>query len=191
MAHALPPPPVHHRGWRLLGILCVVLGVMAAGVAVYALRQPGGRQAARSFVSANSRSMSAGTADLAPSSTSRPGTTASGGSGWSSGAPNPRTDSATSQPVIVALVIANNTAAASLAGVAAARFEAKGWPVTAMIHFSGDILSTCAYYDPRQPNAERAAAALQKQFPGIKRVKERFDGLPEAPIVVVLTDDWR
>ena len=44
--------------------------------------------------------------------------------------------------------------------------------------------------DPSVTGAQAAAEALQSQFPAIKRVKERFGGLPGGPIVVVLTSDY-
>jgi hypothetical protein len=70
------------------------------------------------------------------------------------------------------------------------RFRQGGWTVTSTGDFQGDILSTAAYYDPSVTGAQAAAEALQSQFPAIKRVKERFGGLPGGPIVVVLTNDY-
>jgi hypothetical protein len=90
----------------------------------------------------------------------------------------------------VPLIVANNTGAVGLAQTAAARFQANGWPVSELSNFTGDIISTCAYYDPSNPANQAAAVELQKEFPAIKRVKERFSGLPSAPIVVVLTRDY-
>ncbi len=191
MAHALPPPPGRPRRNRIIGIVCVVVGVIIAAIGIAALRQPGGRQAARSdgssvsgrpsTSSSGGRSPTTATPTTAATSRagSRPATTTPPGSSRSS-------TSATKVP----LIVANNTGAAGLATEAAARFQAKGWQVTQLAVYTGGILSTCAYYDPSDPAAQRAATTLQQQFPGIKRVKERFDGLPAAPIVVVLTSDW-
>jgi hypothetical protein len=86
--------------------------------------------------------------------------------------------------------VLNNTGRANLATTAAQRFTAAGWTVTTTGDFSGGILSTAAYYDANIAGAQDAALALQQQFPAIKRVKERFSGLPQGPIVVVLTTDY-
>jgi hypothetical protein len=96
------------------------------------------------------------------------------------------TDSLKSVP----LIVLNNTTISGLAKQAAARFESGGWTVTKYDNYQNDILSTCAYYDPSNPQAESAARALQEQYPTIKRVKPRFAELPEGPVVVVLTPDY-
>lgn len=88
------------------------------------------------------------------------------------------------------LIVLNNTTITGLAKRAAHRFEAGGWTVTRYDNYQNDILSTCAYYDPSDPQAEAAAQALQEQYPTIKRVKPRFPELPEGPVVVVLTPDY-
>jgi len=91
----------------------------------------------------------------------------------------------------VPLVVLNNTTTSGLAQQAAQRFEDGGWTVTSYGNYQNDILSTCAYYDPNVAGAQAAAEALQRQYPTIKRVKEKFDGLPAGPIVVVLTPDYQ
>jgi hypothetical protein len=87
------------------------------------------------------------------------------------------------------LIVLNNTSNTS-AGVAADRFSQAGWTVTDTSTFEGDILSTAAYYDPNVAGAQAAATELQQEFPAIHRVKPKFDGLPDGPIVVVLTSDY-
>jgi len=87
------------------------------------------------------------------------------------------------------LIVLNNTSDTP-AGVAADRFRQAGWTVTDISTFEGAILSTAAYYDPNVSGADSAAKELQQQFPAIHRVKPKFDGLPEGPIVVVLTSDY-
>ena len=87
------------------------------------------------------------------------------------------------------LIVLNNDSATS-ASDAAQRFQAGGWTVSDTSTFSGDILNTAVYYDPNTPGAEAAATALQQQFPAIKRVKEKFEGLPSGPLVVILDSDY-
>ena len=85
----------------------------------------------------------------------------------------------------------NDTTTPHLAHQAAKRFEAAGWTVTSVDeHYVNDIASTVAYYDPTIKGSKKAARALQRQFPTIKRVVERFPELPEGPVVVVLTTDY-
>jgi hypothetical protein len=87
------------------------------------------------------------------------------------------------------LIVLNNTSQTP-GSVAADRFEKAGWTVTDISTFSGGILSTAAYYDPDVAGAAAAAEELQREFPAIHRVKQKFQGLPEGPIVVVLTGDY-
>jgi LytR cell envelope-related transcriptional attenuator len=85
------------------------------------------------------------------------------------------------------LIVLNNTTISGLAKSARARLQRGGWAVSAVGNLRNTIVSSCAYYDPANPNARAAAQALVTQFPAIKRVKERFAELPRGPIVVVLT----
>lgn len=195
MAHALPPPPGRPRRNRIIGIVCVVVGVVIAAIGIAALRQPGGRQAARSDGSSVSGRPTTSSSGVRSPTTATPTTAATSRAGSRPATTTPPRSSrsgtsATTSATKVPLIVANNTGAAGLATEAAARFQAKGWRVTQLAVYTGGIVSTCAYYDPSDPAARRAATALQQQFPGIKRVKERFDALPAAPIVVVLTSDW-
>ncbi|MDQ1747179.1 MAG: hypothetical protein QOD07_1442, partial [Frankiaceae bacterium] len=77
-----------------------------------------------------------------------------------------------------------------LASHAAQRFENGGWKVTRTGNLTNEIVSTCAYYDPSDPQAKPAAEALQAEYPAIKRVKPKFPELPDGPVVVVLTPDY-
>ena len=90
------------------------------------------------------------------------------------------------------LVVLNDTEITGLAAGAAQRFENGGWTATYgnLPPDVSDILSTCAYFDPSVANAKAVARALQAQYPTIKRVKPKFEGLPAGPIVVVLTPDY-
>jgi hypothetical protein len=113
----------------------------------------------------------------------------------SSSASSPKPSSHSSSPGAVGslpLVVLNNTTTPNLARDAAQRFEAAGWTVTSYDeNYHNDILSTAAYYDPSVEGAKEAATALQKQFPTIKRVVPKFEGLPDGPVVVVLTTDYQ
>jgi hypothetical protein len=109
---------------------------------------------------------------------------------------HPPSSSATTStaPVVslkaIPLIVLNSTNKTGLADTAAARLRAGGWTVSHTDNLDNNILSTCAYYDPNVTNAKAAATALQKQFPVIKRVVQKFVGLPAGPIIVVLTSDY-
>jgi cytoskeletal protein RodZ len=189
MAHAAPPPPGRKLRVRLLGVGVVVLGIALLAVTIASLDRPGQRQAGRTTQSA-STDVSGGVSSPTPSTPASAPSTPTKPTTPPATPTAPKRSSAAPTVAKVALVIANNTGQAGLASLAATRFEAAGWQVSDLSNFTGDIISTCAYYDPSNPASQAAALALQKQFPAIKRVKPRFDGLPEAPIVVVLTTDY-
>jgi ABC-type transport system substrate-binding protein len=157
-----------------LGVLLVVVGVAVAALAVTALNHPNGRLAARA-----SQSISTSAAAGHPASSPAPSPTRSRVSPTSSPAGSGR----------LPLIVLNNTSQVS-ASTAAQRFEQGGWTVTDASTFDGSILSTAVYYDSEVSGAQATAEALQQQFPEIKRVKAKFDGLPAGPIVVVLTSDY-
>ncbi|HEX4727181.1 MAG TPA: LytR C-terminal domain-containing protein [Jatrophihabitans sp.] len=157
-----------------MGVLLVLVGVAVAALAVTALNHPDGRLAARasqSISSSSAASHSASSPAASPTHSQVSATSSPAGSGR------------------LPLIVLNNTSQVS-ASTAAQRFEQGGWTVTDTSTFDGSILSTAVYYDPAVSGAQAAAEALQQQFPAIKRVKERFDGLPAGPIVVVLTSDY-
>ena len=174
MAHTAPPSKPRRRLEPILGVLLVVVGVAVAALAVTALNHPNGRLAARA-----SQSVSTSSAASHPASSPAPSPTHSQVSATSSPAGSGR----------LPLIVLNNTSQVS-ASTAAQRFEQGGWTVTDTSTFDGSILSTAVYYDPDVSGAQAAAEALQQQFPAIKRVKAKFDGLPAGPIVVVLTSDY-
>jgi hypothetical protein len=190
MAHAAPPPAGRRQRARILGLIVVVLGVALLAVTIVALNRPKQHSAARSTLSGSA------TTSEVPDSTPATSSVATTSAPTSTPEPTP-TPTPTPTPIPtpaavakVPLIVANNTGAVGLAQTAAARFQANGWQVTDLSNFTGDIISTCAYYDPSNPANQAAALELQKEFPAIKRVKERFSGLPSAPIVVVLTRDY-
>ena len=176
-----------------------MVGVSVAAIAVVALNGPPSQQvagASETLQAANS--VGSATSKPSPSSSARSShsptgsaTATSGGASPSgntdpSGDPTASSDgSAGKLPVIVL----NNTSATP-GSVAADRFRQAGWTVSDVSTFTGDILSTAAYYDPNVAGASSAATELQQEFPAIHRVKPKFDGLPEGPIVVVLTSDY-
>ena len=151
-------------------------------VAVLALREPNGhvdaaapartsgaaKNTTETHQPTSSRNVATGT------HTSRPDTQSAGSSGVKS----------------VPLIVLNNTTIGQLAQQAADRFRAGGWTVTSVGNLQNEILSTCAYYDPSDPQAKAAAHALRQQFPTIKRTKPKFPELPAGPVVVVLTPDY-
>jgi hypothetical protein len=155
-------------------------------VAVVALRQPGGHVTAqRSASSVGKQSTPTGTQST--KSSTRPGTSPTG---TTSSAPRNGDSRSGASVKSVPLVILNNTTSQGLAQRAALRFESGGWTVTHYDNYQNVIISTCAYYDPSDPQAKPAAEALQAQFPTIKRIKPKFAELPSGPVVVVLTSDY-
>jgi hypothetical protein len=158
--------------------------VLVLVVAVVALHQPHGHvtSAGTLHVGSSSSSHSAAPSKVSKSSASAheapaTATTASTAAGAGS-------------VKSVPLIVLNNTTVNGLAAQAAQRFESGGWTVTRYGNLTNDILSTCAYYDPTNPQAQAAAEALQAQFPTIKRVEPKFVGLPDGPVVVVLTPGY-
>ncbi len=158
----------------------VVLGVVVLVVAIIALSHPRQRGAVAGTATRTIIETITPSASSTASSTSQPPSGSSGASSSGSSSADGR------QP----LIVLNNTTVTGLAEKAAARFEAGGWTVTSFGNYQNTILSTCAYYDPTIAGAKAAALQLQQQFPVIKRVVAKFDGLPAGPIVVVLTDDY-
>jgi LytR cell envelope-related transcriptional attenuator len=187
MVHLAPIPPWRRRAQRIVGSLLAALGVVVLVIAIIALRQPNGHQAALR-TSAVADSSSTGSSAPAPSSTPP----ASSTTPTSSSPAAPTTSaSATTDPLkAIPLIVLNNTSKTGLADTAAGRFRAGGWTVTSTGNLVNTIASTVAYYDPSVANAQAAATALQAQFPAIKRVVAKFSGLPAGPIIVVLTSDY-
>lgn len=145
-------------------------------MAVFALRNPHGRtvEAGKATKSVAVSSAPASTPASAHPSTPAPTSSAS----------------STTAPGRLPLVVLNNTTTPGLAQQAKATFVAGGWTVASVGNLTNNIISTCAYYDPNYPGAQAAAAALQAQFPAIKRTAPKFAQLPAGPIVVVLTPDY-
>jgi cytoskeletal protein RodZ len=183
MAHTAPSSGPRRHLEPIFGLLLVLVGAAVAIVAVTALHHPNGRLAASASQTQTSSSSPASASSKpkssAPKSSQAASPTASHSTPSSSPAGGGR----------LPLVVLNNSSTTT-ASTAADRFQQAGWTVTDTSTFEGSILSTAAYYDPNVAGAQAAAEALQQQFPAIKRVKEKFDGLPGGPIVVVLTSDY-
>ena len=167
-----------------------MLGVAVAVLAVVALGQPQGKQAAKAALTPSSSpaSLSPEVSTSAATSASRAPSSSTANS--SSSAVTTTNSSATANPKAVPLIVLNATNKNGLAASATHTFQAGGWTVASQGNLTNNILSTCAYYDPSDPRNQAAAQALMTQFPAIKRIKEKFDGLPAGPIVVVLTADY-
>jgi hypothetical protein len=200
MSHSAPPAPNRRRpgGRRRIELALAVGAIIAAlaiGIfAVVALNQPQGRQAAKATgnITASVSTNPPGSTASSTKSASSPATTGTGASSAStSTSSSPAAQTSSSSAVMdIPVVVVNNTDTNGLADTAVARLKAGGWTATNGGNFSGDIVSTAAYYDPTVTGAQAAATALQIQFPAIKRIKEKFDGLPAGPIVLVLTTDY-
>ena len=169
----------------------LVLGLVLAFVAYTALGHPHGRHAGLLRPLASAPAVAPGTAAAAerPIGSQSP---VAGGAGH--GTTSNGTTSNGSTPgaggYATPVIVLDNTGRPAVARGATERFEQAGWTVTKTGTFDGDILSTAAYYDPATDGAQAAAEALQVQFPVIQRIRPRFDGLPQGPIVVVLTYDY-
>jgi cytoskeletal protein RodZ len=190
MVHLAPLPPWRRRAQRIVGFLLAGLGVVVLVIAIIALRQPNGHQAAlRTSGVAESSKVSSPAPSSAASTPASSASSAPASSTAPASTPASSTSAATLQSV--PLIVLNNTTKSGLAETAAGRFKAGGWTVSSTGNLTNTIISTAAYYDPTVPNAQAAATALMTQFPAIKRVVARFSpGLPAGPIVVVLTSDY-
>ncbi len=187
MAHTAPPSGPHRRLESILGIVALIVGAAVAVVSVSALNHPKGHLASSAQTGSLTPTTPASSskAKSSPVKSAVPKTSAAPKPPVTASTPNSATASTGKLP----LVVLSNTSTVS-ASNAAARFRQGGWTVTDTSTFDGSILSTAVYYDPNVPGAHAAADALQTQFPAIQRVKEKFEGLPQGSIVVVLTSDY-
>jgi len=186
VAHTAPPTHTRRRVELAFGVLLLLVGVSVAAIAVLALNHPAADQAAASVTRHTAGASSNPVSPSNPvSSVTSPVSPASTPAASSSADANGSVAGSGKLP----LIVLNNTSNTP-ASVAADRFQQAGWTVTDTSTFDGDILSTAAYYDPNVSGADAAAAELQREFPAIHRVKPKFDGLPDGPIVVVLTSDY-
>jgi hypothetical protein len=167
---------------RIAGIVVVCLGVVVLIVAVFALREPNGHVSA-----ATAQRNSASNVAKQTSTSHTPRHTSNSPKKHSA---TPSGTQAARAVKNVPLVVLNNTTVSHLAQQASQQFGDGGWTVTSYGNYQNDILSTCAYYDPADPEAKAAAEALQAQYPTIKRVEPKFPELPSGPVVVVLTPDY-
>ncbi|MGI8881916.1 MAG: LytR C-terminal domain-containing protein [Jatrophihabitans sp.] len=186
MAHAAPTPPGGQRRNRVVGTLLVLLGVAVLVVAVISLGHPHGRRStdATRTVTQSASSTPVSSTPVSSTPKSSPSTKKSTSSSSQS------TKSSAPAKARASVYILNNTNRQGLAATVAAALKAQGWTVLATENYSNDIVSSTAYYDPSRSANRAAAEELQKEFPGIKRVVERFAQLPDAPIVLILNDDY-
>jgi hypothetical protein len=167
-------------------VLLLLVGAGVAVLAFVALSHPSGREAANAKAPAT---VSTAASSRKPTATAKPTASKTAPKTVVQPSVTPTGTTSAAGTGRLPLIVLNNTSGTS-ASVAAQRFEQGGWTVTDTSTFSGSILSTAAYYDPGVAGAQAAAEQLQQQFPAIKRVKARFDGLPAGPVVVVLTSDY-
>ncbi|SOD70463.1 LytR cell envelope-related transcriptional attenuator [Jatrophihabitans sp. GAS493] len=196
MSHIAPERPAKRRFDRIAGSLLALIGIAAAAVAIVALHHPNGRSvaAAKQSIVTDSAGNEVAT-DSVPVTTTTPATpttaSLSASSPSTSGSASSSAGSTTlTNSKSIPLVVLNNTTQTGLAQTARSRFVSGGWTVSSVGNLTNNIASTVVYYDPSDPANEAAAKALQGQFPAIKRVKEKFDGLPSGPLIVVLTPDY-
>ena len=168
MVHLAPHSPVAATSSTHSRVLLAALGVVVLVIAIIALRQPNGHQAALR-TSASPRVRRSLDDHQRPH---RPPSSAVRRRRLVERRPRPPRPPRRPPTGLksVPLVVLNNTSKTGLAETAAGRFKAGGWTVTNTGNLVNNIISTCAYYDPSVPNAQAAATALQAQFPAIKRV---------------------
>ncbi len=165
-----------------------MIGVVVLIVAIIALRNP--KHSATTAGSDTRTSTPSASVPLSTPATNAPSSPTSTAKSTST-VPSSTAPTTASAIGSLPLVVLNDTSTANLARDAAQRFEGGGWNVTSFDeNYQNDIISTVAYFDPNVAGAERAAKALQKQYPTIKRVVPKFPQLPAGPIVVVLTSDY-
>jgi len=188
----MPRSADHHtrrRADQMVGGLLALIGVAALLVAILALQHPKG-----GTVAASKQTVPSGSSSPVVNPTVA-----------SSAAPSPRpsktSPSPTPSPVLtndlgqeghdVPIIVLNNTNKTGLAQTMRDQFVAGGWKVTSVGNMSDNIVSTCAYFDPVDAKNLDAAQRLQAEFPAIKRVKEKYPGMPSGPLIVVLTSDYK
>jgi hypothetical protein len=85
------------------------------------------------------------------------------------------------------VVVLNQTSRKGLASTVAQRLRDKGWTVSLIGNFRGNVTATTVYYPPgAQADAEAAAAGL----PTEPRVRPRFGNLSTSRLTVVVTDSY-
>ena len=184
MVHTAPPSPGRRRYESTLGVVAVLAGAILIAITVIALHHPKGRAAPLSDAAQSSPSK-----QTSARASTTPKVTAGSSASQTARSTPPATSSVTttSRPSVVVL---NNTSDSATTNLAVSRFRTKGWAAVDGGGFDGSILSTAVYYDPDSSGALAAAQELQREFPAIQRVKEKFTGLPSGPLVVVLTSDY-
>lgn len=192
MVHSAPPSPGRRRYEHALGATLVLAGIALVVIAVIALHHPKGAQSPRASVAANATDpedspQPSGTTRAATTPKTTPTTQATSSAARTSPSTTPTATTETAHPSVLVL---NNTSDTATTQLAITRFKAKGWPAVDGGSFDGAILTPAVYYDPAVSGAEAAATELQREFPVIARVREKFSGLPSAPIIVILNGDY-
>jgi hypothetical protein len=173
-----PVSPVRALAGAAVAVAGVLLGI---GALLWATDSPSGSPALQQQTQAQS-------ASLSPSPAPPPSPSAVPSSAAPVAVPSPAPPSPTPAAAPkLALTVLNNSNVNKLAARAAAKFHATGWPIKDTGSFRGRIPVTTVYYAPGQ---QASAMLLQKEFPGIQRVRPRFDTLPGSGLTVVLTRDY-
>jgi hypothetical protein len=93
--------------------------------------------------------------------------------------------------VVAPLLVLNNTRQTGKAHRAAAKFRAGGWPISGTGNYRVHAIpETTVYYTSGNAQQLAAAESLRRQFPAVKRIAPRFQGLPGHGVTVVLTADY-
>ena len=166
-----------------------MVGVSVAAIAVVALNGPPSQQVA-------SASETLRTAHPAGSTTSKPSPSSSARSSHGPAGSATASSSGSSSSELdrlerrldrierrlggkLPVIVLNNTSATP-GSVAADRFRQAGWTVSDVSTFTGDILSTAAYYDPNVAGAQfgrnRAAAGIPRNSQGKAQVRRPARG---------------
>ena len=87
----------------------------------------------------------------------------------------------------IPVTVLNNSTITGLAAAAADQLRGAHWPIRLVGNFRGRLPISTAYYDPGQ---KTPALLLAKEFPAVRRVLPRFDGLPGHGLTLVVTREW-
>jgi hypothetical protein len=166
----------------LLPSLLAILAVISLITALYVWR--GQDASSPSAAAAPAKRTATGSAPTG-SPSAKPATVPS----TSSSAPvtKPRATVAARLRAEISIVVLNESSRGGLAATVATRLRAKGWTVSGVGNFRGNVAATSVYYPVGHLAAAQAAA---KSLPTTPRVLPRFGNLSTTRLTVVVTTSY-
>ncbi|MGZ4591663.1 MAG: LytR C-terminal domain-containing protein [Oryzihumus sp.] len=167
----------------LLPSALAILAVASLITALYVWRgeDPGPPEAAAATTAALAKPSSTPAAGTKAAATPPPTSTPPATSAATSA---PATSAAAAQPSVVVL---NQTRRHGLASTVADRLRGRGWTVTNVGNFRGNVPATTVYYPA---GAEAAATAAAGNLPTPARIRPRFGNLSATRLTIVVTDNY-